>query len=174
MRCHCDGIAMALFLLSHSPENGLSGLQRMMLCAIDFSVVSHHAARVATDLSHATGMRLHFVHVVFGSEWNVPTEPEWALSQSLPSDELSRDAREALFRLAHDLCVEADVHVVFGAAAREIVKLANELDAGMIVMGTHSRTGLAHLLLGSVTERVIHTSRIPVLVVPGAHAHSRK
>jgi universal stress protein A len=138
----------------------------MILCAIDFSVVSRHAARVATDISRAIGARIGFVHVVFGAEWPVATEPELALSQPLPVDELSRDAREALARLARDFCVEADVHIVFGAAAREIVKLADELDAGMIVMGTHGRTGFAHLLLGSVAERVIRASHVPVLIVP--------
>ena len=46
------------------------------------------------------------------------------------------------------------------------MKLAESVGAGMIVMGTHGRTGLAHLLMGSTAERVVRTAPMPVLVVP--------
>jgi universal stress protein A len=54
----------------------------------------------------------------------------------------------------------------YGRAHDEIVKCAEEQKADLIVMGTHGRTGLAHLLVGSVTERVVRTSKVPVLTVP--------
>ena len=49
---------------------------------------------------------------------------------------------------------------------KEIVKRALEMPADLIVMGTHGHSGLAHAVLGSVTERVLHRSACPVLVVP--------
>jgi nucleotide-binding universal stress UspA family protein len=53
--------------------------------------------------------------------------------------------------------------LLMGAAARRIVEHAEKIGADLIVMGTHGRTGLSHPLLGSVAERVVRTSKCPVL-----------
>ncbi|MDQ3030986.1 MAG: universal stress protein [Myxococcota bacterium] len=145
-----------------------------ILCPIDFSPSSERAARFAVDL--ATGMRaqLHLAHVLPLPMPSMPVPELGLMPQEAilpPTARLSTDARDALFRLAGDLGVDAAVHVVSGTAAREIVTLAEALGVGMIVMGTHGRTGLAHLLLGSVAERVMRTAHLPVLVVP---AHDRR
>lgn len=55
--------------------------------------------------------------------------------------------------------------VVDGVPDEEIVRLARQLKADLIVMGTHGRTGLAHMLLGSVAERVVRLAPVPVLTV---------
>jgi nucleotide-binding universal stress UspA family protein len=57
-----------------------------------------------------------------------------------------------------------------GRAAEEIVGRARELGAGLIVLGTHGRRGLAHMLLGSVAERVVQHAGCPVLTVPFSRA----
>jgi nucleotide-binding universal stress UspA family protein len=54
---------------------------------------------------------------------------------------------------------------VIGFPAEDIVRLATEVQADLIVVGTHGRRGLSHLLLGSVAERVIRTAPCPVLTV---------
>ncbi len=144
-----------------------------VLCAIDFSPASERAARFAGDLVRGTGARLRFAHVVALPAPSLPM-PELGFAPQevlIPSERLVSDAREGLLRLAHDLCVEAEIHVVVGSAASEIVRLAEELGTQMVVMGTHGRTGLAHLLLGSVAERVMRHVHVPVLVVP---AHDRR
>jgi len=56
--------------------------------------------------------------------------------------------------------------VLTGAAAKTIVECATEHQCDLIVMGTHGRHGVAHLLMGSVAERVVRTAACPVLVVP--------
>ena len=67
--------------------------------------------------------------------------------------------------LAHD-CDRGCHHLVLrGQAARMIVAHAAACDVDLIVMGTHGRTGLSHLLLGSVTERVLRTAACPVLTI---------
>jgi len=53
-----------------------------------------------------------------------------------------------------------------GTPTEDIIKTADSWDADLIVMGTHGRTGLLHLLLGSIAEHVLRHSKIPVLVVP--------
>lgn len=57
------------------------------------------------------------------------------------------------------------MEVRIGDPGVEIVKVATELKAGLIVMPSHGRTGLKHLLLGSVAERVVRTATCPVLVL---------
>ena len=62
--------------------------------------------------------------------------------------------------------VDVQSRVVQGAPALEITRLSAELGADLVVMGTHGRTGLSHLLVGSVAERVVRTSLVPVLTIP--------
>jgi nucleotide-binding universal stress UspA family protein len=58
--------------------------------------------------------------------------------------------------------------VAVGPPALLIVDTAKDLATDLIVMGTHGRTGVAHMLIGSVTEKVVHTASCPVLTVRGA------
>jgi len=60
----------------------------------------------------------------------------------------------------------AEATLAEGVPHVEIVRLAGEIGADLVVMGTHGRTGLQHVLLGSVAERVVRSSPVPVLVVP--------
>lgn len=148
-----------------------------ILCPIDFSPSSEHAARFAAALARAIGARLHLAHVLPVPMPSMPM-PELGLGPQEamlpPTSRLTSDAREALLRLAADLRADhAGIHVVTGSPATEIVRLARELGVGMIAMGTHGRTGVAHLLLGSVAERVTRAAHLPVLVVPAADPRHR-
>jgi universal stress protein A len=83
-----------------------------------------------------------------------------------------RDARE---RLRHRVVpsppgVSITAEVLFGHGAGTITEYANAQGIDVIVMGTHGRTGVAHLLLGSVAERVVRTAPCPVLTVRQARA----
>ena len=68
-------------------------------------------------------------------------------------------AREKLAGVSHEIFVAS------GNAAPEILNLAAERDIDLIVMGTHGRTGVKHFLLGSVAERVVRESPVPVLTI---------
>ena len=61
--------------------------------------------------------------------------------------------------------VTAQTFIRIGKPEDEIVKFATENGADLIAMGTHGRTGLAHMLVGSVAERVVRTSKVPVLTI---------
>ena len=67
-------------------------------------------------------------------------------------------------RLARDN-VQATTIVRFGNPVEEILKVSDEHAVDLVVMGTHGRTGLAHMLVGSVAERVVRTSKVPVLTI---------
>jgi len=64
----------------------------------------------------------------------------------------------------------ATADIVFGTSARSILEYAGEKDIDLIVMGTHGRGGLAHLLMGSVAEKVVRQAACPVLTVRQARA----
>jgi universal stress protein A len=140
-----------------------------ILCGIDFSRSSESAARAAADLARITGAQVHLAHVVPLSmpALSVP-EMGFAMASAVapPNEQLTHDADAALARFALALGIPAARHVLIGAAAPELVRLAHELRAGVIVMGSHGKTALAHLVLGSTAERVIRHADVPVLVVP--------
>lgn len=69
--------------------------------------------------------------------------------------------------------VKIETHLLHGAPQREIVKLVSSVQADLVVMGTHGRSGLEHALMGSVAERVIRKAPCPVLVVREGGAESR-
>jgi nucleotide-binding universal stress UspA family protein len=86
-------------------------------------------------------------------------------------DELEREAH---MQLAHLLCeagdanVEVTRHVVVGVPYEKIIETAEAEHVNLIVMATHGRTGLSHLVLGSVAERVVRLAPCPVLTVRAA------
>jgi nucleotide-binding universal stress UspA family protein len=86
----------------------------------------------------------------------------WRKEAQAQLDALLDPPEEMQFRLITD--------VMFGTPARAIVDYARDNAINLIVMGTHGRSGFAHLLLGSVTERVVRTAECPVLTVRDAAA----
>jgi nucleotide-binding universal stress UspA family protein len=135
---------------------------RTILHPTDFSPGSAAAFAYARDLARDSGARLIVLHVL---DAGVPMVAEGVV---LPSnlDEL----REAAWR-GLDAVHPADSAVRFerilreGPTVAEILDAARGLGADLIVMGTHGRTGLGRLLLGSVTEEVLRKAPCPVLTV---------
>jgi len=66
--------------------------------------------------------------------------------------------------------VDTSVHVRIGTPAEEILSVARDFGAGLIVVGTHGRKGLAHVVLGSTAEKVVRLAQCPVFVVKESHA----
>ncbi len=79
-----------------------------------------------------------------------------------------RAARAKLERIARDRLegkVRYQLHVVSGTPDDDVVRMAHELDADLVVMATHGRKGLSHFILGSVAERVMREAACPVLTM---------
>lgn len=139
---------------------------KRILCPIDFSETSEHALRYAVDLASRLGADVRLVHA-----YQLPTYalPDGALL-ARPDfvKELSTELQKQLDELIHRYSghgVDLQGKIVEGLAFSEVNRVAEEEKADLIVMGTHGRTGMKHLLLGSVAERVVRTSEIPVLTV---------
>jgi nucleotide-binding universal stress UspA family protein len=127
----------------------------------DFSDRSEYAFRLACSLARDHGARLIVLHVV-------PT-PQGVGYNELPIvPPLSPDYRQELEEKLHkfktvDPKLRVECRLEEGFAADEILRIARDTKADLIVMGTHGRTGLARLLMGSVAEQVARKAACPVL-----------
>lgn len=138
-----------------------------VLCPTDFSASSEAAVSAALELARHFRAPLCLVHVVAGLP---DAAPDLNYTFRVPEYEaaLRADAEARLKALAGRLGgegVKTDYLVGHGNAGREIVRLAHECGADVIVIGTHGETGLAHALFGSVAERVVRLAGCPVMTV---------
>jgi universal stress protein A len=139
-----------------------------ILAATDFSPVSDTALQYARELARAFGATLHVVHVIndFVAEGLPPMyDPAFGNAQ--------RAVREAAREQLHTAATTGDLtqgrlaeHLMTSTSpAAAILECAKDNSIDLIVVGTHGRGGVAHLLLGSVAERVVRTAPCPVLTV---------
>lgn len=133
-----------------------------VLVASDFSEASGRAVELAVAMARESGADLHVVHVC-----EIPTYGDFAASVDLitPLSEAADVRLRELVASLRDVSPGASGVLKLGAAWEQILAAAAEVGADVIVMGTHGRRGVAHAILGSVAERVVRLSEIPVLTV---------
>lgn len=143
---------------------------KLILVPTDFSAPAARALRYAAAL----GARLEAHLLVIYADPFVPAF-DFVISEAvavhIPQDDLIAAARENLQTFAEtniSTAMPYDVRVVVGTPTDAIVAQVRESGANLIVMGTHGRTGLRHLLFGSVTEAVMRVAPVPVIAVHGA------
>lgn len=146
---------------------------KRILVPTDFSEYSENALKYGCALSEKFGSALHLMHVL---QDLVAMVPEPGLAFPAPGDymqDLQASAEKALHQLPKEgWAVGGEVvrAVRQGPPFVEIVRYAKENDIDLIVIGTHGRSGLAHILLGSVAEKIVRKSPCPVLTVrPDQH-----
>ena len=152
------------------------GPVKRILVPTDFSATADAALDYAYLVAERFGASLQLLHVL-----DDPFVSEGMTAEAYISEApVLRSAmlRDAQSRLSHrsaprDQGVRVDSEVLFGHGAKTIAEYAQTLGVDLIVMGTHGRTGVAHLLLGSIAERLVRTAPCPVLTVrhPKARAH---
>jgi len=134
---------------------------RTVLHPTDFSDYSDYAFRLACSLARDYGARLVVVHVV-----ELPVAI-YGNGLVLPPPQVNKEPLQAKLQqlLPRDPKVQVEHRLVEGDAATEILRVAGEAKCDLIVMGTHGRTGLGRLLMGSVAEQVVRKASCPVLTV---------
>ncbi|MEK6248503.1 MAG: universal stress protein [Planctomycetales bacterium] len=145
-------------------------MSKQILFPTDFSIASQTALPYATSLARDRQASLLIVHVVEGDKYpagrwfqkgpKVSTEETAQLEEILPADS----------------SVEFEHRMLFGSDSKnppnpagEILMLAKQENVDAIVMGTHGRSGIDHLLMGSVAESVVHHATCPVVTVKQPH-----
>jgi nucleotide-binding universal stress UspA family protein len=148
-----------------------------ILLATDGSEEAGLAARTAADLAEKTGSELHLVHVFGIASVGPPVYPEATELQGVEreaeieqrqriSEQRSREVLEAeVEKLRSTGGTVAQAHLIEGRVAQEVVALAEEIGAGLIVMGSRGHGGIRRALMGSVSDSVVRHAHCPVLVV---------
>jgi len=138
-----------------------------ILYATDFSESSRSAAEYALTLCQLTGAKLHVLHVVGElSDARRSMVPPSALVQLEKEVEVHAVREmEAFCRSQFAGKVPLETHVVHGIPFKEILTQGDSLSADLIVLGTHGRTGIEHVIVGSTAERVVRRSQRAVLTV---------
>jgi universal stress protein A len=146
---------------------------KRILVPTDFSETADTALKYAKDLATKIGASLHLVHVYKDPYAIAACAPE--VPTTVPAEVRERALEEVRERLLERLDAAEEQQfrgthgVVRGLTAPQIVDYAANQDIDLIVIGTHGRRGVAHLLLGSVAEHVIRTAGCPVLTVRAEH-----
>ncbi|MGZ3440248.1 MAG: universal stress protein [Polyangia bacterium] len=141
-----------------------------ILVPTDFSTGAEHAADAAVALAAAVGGHVELVYLYNPPSLMLPdgstfaATPAQLLEATTRADTALADALQAL-RARSGGSVSIEGHALMGAAADEILRLADTGRYDLIVMGTHGRTGIRRLMLGSVAEKVLRRAAIPVLTV---------
>ncbi len=138
-----------------------------ILVPVDFSEHAKAALIHAKELAAIYGSRLQLLHVIEENAY-----PEFYGMGDLP-DRMRRESLRAMaIREMEQLCdecggpgIEPEVHILSGHPARDIVRFAGDNDSDLIVIASHGLTGIEHLLLGSVAEKVVRMAQCPVFTV---------
>jgi nucleotide-binding universal stress UspA family protein len=136
---------------------------KRILVPIDFSETSSTALRYGVELARRFTARLYLLHV--------PEHPGEAAEAEYPIGLFETMQNAAYDRLRHLLTDEEarelrpECAMRLGTPADEIVRYAHDHDVDLIVMGTHGRTGVARVIMGSVAEKVVRKASCPVLAV---------
>lgn len=142
---------------------------KTIVLTTDFSETSRKAVEPALTIARRCGAKIVLVHV---ADLLPPLIVEYTAIDLVDLEKRQRaHAHEELARfgalhLGTDMAIESVV--LLGVAHTEIVKLARERQADLIVMATHGRGLVTHLLMGSTTERVLRQAPCPVMVVRAA------
>ncbi len=144
-----------------------SKLFKKILIATDGSEYTKNAVDYGIDLAKNTGAELHAIYVVDTAAFaSIPMDAAWESMYELLRQE-GDEATKYVADKAEALGLEVDRNTIEGHPADEIIKYAENNSMSIIVMGTLGKSGLDRFLLGSVAEKVVRNSKIPVLVVRG-------
>ena len=149
---------------------------RTFVVPYDFSAHSKAALATAADLARKLGADLHLFHAVHSPMFAYGA---YGAAAPPPMDliEVRETAAKSLLEVANgigDAPGKVETHVVEGSGIADLIGgFAEEIGADLSVMGTHGRTGLAHVFLGSVAERTLRRAPCPVLTVQAPERDER-
>ncbi len=139
---------------------------KTILCAVDFSEHSPRVADYAKTLVTCTGAKLLCVYVAPSLSQYVGFHVPPSSIESFVGEIVSgADSTMGAFMEANFAGLNASGKVLVGYPAEEILNLAEEENADLIIMGTHGRVGIDRILFGSVAEKIVKSSKCPVLTV---------
>jgi nucleotide-binding universal stress UspA family protein len=144
----------------------ISKLYRRLLIATDGSEYTKKAVDYGIELANDTGAKLHAIYVIDTRAYDsIPLSAPMEYAYSLLRQEGDKAIKYVADR-AEAAGLEVEGIIAKGHPADEIIKYAEKNSIDLIVMGTLGKSGLDRFLLGSVADKVIRNSKIPVIAVP--------
>jgi nucleotide-binding universal stress UspA family protein len=147
-----------------------------VLIALDFNPTSQKVAEVGYSLAKSLNAEVLLLHVIVDPLYYTSTENFPIVGytgslitplQLLNTEEIKNESKLFLVKIKNHLGDDnIQILVKEGDFADLILKTADEVQADMIVMGSHSRRWLEEILMGSVTEKVLHHTNIPLFIIP--------
>jgi len=138
---------------------------RNVLVAIDGSSQSQLALRTAIDVAKVWGAEVHAAYVIeIGLFSSLPVDNTWEVMYSL-LDKEGKEILDSAIRAGEEAGVTLTAHLRQGHAGQEILNLAEEIGADLIVLGSLGKSGIERLLLGSVSSFVVTNSPVTTMVV---------
>jgi len=131
-----------------------------VLIPVDFSEASKAALQYAVDLVKSLGARLFLLHVPGTTGENFEADFPVGRFESAMKEQFGE-----LLNQQNLKGLRPEFASRIGTPAEEIVRYADARDVDLIIMGTHGRSGVAHLVMGSVAEQVVRTAPCPVLLI---------
>ncbi len=141
-------------------------IQRMV-CSTDFSAPSREGLKIAAELAGHFASELLVVHVVPVLP-ALPPDPNFVFNVPEYERALHADANDRLCEIMREMTamgIRTRTLVGHGEAGNEIVRIAKQEGAGLIVIATHGSSGLSHVVFGSVASKVVRLAHCPVLTV---------
>jgi nucleotide-binding universal stress UspA family protein len=140
---------------------------KRILCPVDFSETARAAMETAIELAARFDAEVVLVHAYPIPGYTFPDGSAFASSRMLQelADEAARHLEEWRQLAVKAGAKQVSLETAVGDPAGEIVRIAQEKKADLVVMGTHGRTGIEHALMGSIAERVVRRAKCPVLTV---------
>ncbi len=141
---------------------------KSIMCPVDFSDSSDHALQYAIAFAQSYGATLRLLHVVQPPLMSVPGDPMVPEFSSEVMEDIAAASRHRLDEIAEttrNAVTDVETQIATGSPFVEIISVARDQNVDLIVIGTHGRTGLAHVMIGSVAEKVVRKAPCPVLTV---------
>ncbi len=138
---------------------------KKILCPVDHSDCSKEALKYAVSFAMKDEAKLYLLHIIDIRSFSESLD---TMAPQIPDNETVQQLRNKLLdcipeEMRDDMDVEAIV--IQGIPFVEIVSTSRKKEIDMIVMGSHGRTGISHMMLGSVSEKVVRKAPCPVLIV---------
>lgn len=137
-----------------------------VVCATDLSEGSNKALPIAAAMARRHQAKLIVAHII-----DLPAVTPYGETMVDPQELRSRVEQSAKAQVTDILAasgpVEWELNIAIGYPAKEIIQIVEDSKADMMVVATHSRSGIERLLLGSVSRKLMHTLNVPLLIIPG-------
>ncbi|NTU53419.1 MAG: universal stress protein [Chlorobiaceae bacterium] len=137
---------------------------KSILCPIDFSEASKNAYRYACEFARSMGSKVILLNVIEPR----PIAADMTLNYIPLEEDIAAAAREDLAPILEEskaMGIDVSAEVVIGVPAEAILHHSVDSDVSLLIMGSHGKTGLSRLLMGSVAEAVVRKASMPVLIV---------